>query len=111
MPGPNRFSRHRFSVAQVDSEGRLFLSDREPYPFRELADNRRHVAREGDTLFNLAGRYFAPMSRACGFWWVIADFNGVHDPTVPPMPGTVLVVPSVRTLVEEVLNERRRRVA
>jgi hypothetical protein len=109
MPGPNRFSRYRFTTAENAADGRLLLSDRVPYRFRELADNRQHVVHEGDTWFNLAGRYFSAMPRASGFWWVIADFNGAHDPTVPPAPGAVVIVPSVRTLQEEILNERRRR--
>lgn len=109
MPGPNRFSRYRFTTAQTDSDGRLFLSDRTPYRFRDLSDNRQHIVKEGDTYYNLAGRYFAAMPRGAGFWWVICDFNNVHDPTVPPKLNTVLTIPSLRTLQEEIFNERRRR--
>lgn len=109
MPGPNRFSRYRFTTAQTDADGRLFLSDRTPFRFRDLADNRQHIAKEGDTWFSLAGFYFAAMPRGAGFWWVVCDYNNVHDPTVPPIPGNVYILPSVRTLQEEILNERRRR--
>lgn len=108
MP-PNRYSRHRFSEARNDDDGRLFLSDRPRFAFRELPDNRQHVVKEGDTVFTLAGRYFAALPRGAGFWWVVADFNGVHDPTIELVPGTIMTIPSVRTLQEEILNERRRR--
>ncbi len=109
MP-PRRFSRYAFCSAVLDEDERLFLTEREPYRFRQLPDNREHVVKEGESLFSLAGRYFAPLPRPAGLWWVIADFqpDPVHDPTIALDPGRVLVVPSVRTVVEEVFSEKRR---
>lgn len=109
MP-PRRFSRYTFTSAILDDEERLFLTDREPFRFRSLPDNRQHVVKEGETLFSLAGRYFAPLPRPAGLWWVIADFqpDPIHDPTVTLESGRVLVIPSVRTVLEEVFSEKRR---
>jgi hypothetical protein len=109
MP-PRRFSRHTFTSAVQDDEGRLVLTDREPFRFRSLPDNRQHVVKEGETIFSLAGRYFAPLPRPAGLWWVIADFqpDPIHDPTIALEPGRVLVIPSVRTVQEEIFSERRR---
>jgi hypothetical protein len=109
MP-PRRFSRYTFTSAVLDEEERLFLTEREPFRFRALPDNRQHVMKEGETLFSLAGRYFASLPRPAGLWWVIADFqpDPVHDPTVALELGRVLVIPSVRTILEEVLSEKRR---
>jgi hypothetical protein len=109
MP-PRRFSRHTFTSAVQDGAGRLVLTDREPFRFRSLPDNRQHVVKEGETLFSLAGRYFAPLNRPAGLWWVIADFqpDPIHDPTIVLEPGRVLVIPSVRTVLEEIFSERRR---
>ena len=109
MP-PRRFSRYTFSAAVLDDEERLVLTDREPFRFRPLPDNRQHVVKEGDTLFSLAGRYFASLPRPAGLWWVIADFQPepVHAPTLGLELGRLVVVPSVRTLVEEVFSESRR---
>lgn len=109
MP-PRRYSRYTFSSGILDESERLFLTDREPYRFRPLPDNRQHVVKEGDTLFSLAGRYFAPLPRPAGLWWIIADFqpDPIHDPTIALEVGRVLVVPSVRTVVEEVFSEKRR---
>lgn len=103
-------SRHSFVEGRVDAEGRTFLTDRIPYGFRALPDNRVHIVSEGDTLFTLAGRYFQPLTRPAGYWWAIADFqpHPIHDPTIALVAGSVIVVPSVRTLVEFILNERRR---
>ena len=109
MP-PRRFSRYAFCSAVLDDDERLVLTEREPYRFRPLPDNREHVVKEGESLFSLAGRYFAPLPRPAGLWWVIADFQSdpVHDPTIALEPGRLLVIPSVRTVVEEVFSEKRR---
>ena len=110
MP-PRRYSRYTFTSAILDDEERLFLTDREPFRFRPLADHRQPVVKEGETLFSLAGRYFAPLPRPAGLWWIIADFqpdDPVHDPTVALEPGRTLFVPSVRTVLEDVFSEARR---
>lgn len=109
MP-PNRFSRHRFTLGVADDEERTFLTERVQFRYRERSDNKLHVVRTGDTLFSLAGRYFDVFDRAAGLWWVIADFqpDPIHDPTLRLEDGRVLIIPSVRTVQEEIFNERRR---
>ncbi len=104
-------SRHSFASAVRDESGRLFLTEREPYAFEEHPDTGVHVAVEGDTLFHLAGRYFEPLPRACGFWWVIADFQPepIIDPTLTLEPGRKLFIPSLRVLTDVILGEHRRR--
>ena len=109
MP-PRRFSRFMFCAAYLDDDGRLVLTEREPFRFRAFPDNRQHAVVAGDTLFTLAGRYFAPLPRASGLWWVIADFqpDPIHDPTLALELGRVMFIPSVRVLTEEVFSESRR---
>lgn len=82
----------------------------EPYRFRVFADNVEHVVREGDTLWTLAHRYYLGVERPAGLWWIIADFQPqpIHDPTLALVPGAVLVIPSLRTVQEEIFSERRR---
>jgi hypothetical protein len=110
MP-PRRFSRYEFTLGIRDDDARLFLTDREPFRFRSLPDNRLHEVKEGETIFTIAGRYFRPRSRAAGLWWIIADFqpDPIQDPTIPLDLGRRLFVPSLRTIDEEILSERRRR--
>lgn len=109
--GPRTNSRHSFVYGVRDEEGRLFLTEREPYGFHAHSDTRAHVVAQGESLYDLAGRYFAPLPRACGFWWAIADFQ--QDPIIDPMleleVGRRLLVPSVRVLTDVILSERRRR--
>jgi hypothetical protein len=111
MP-PRAGSRYGFCLGIRDEAGHTFLTDREPYGFRPHADNRVHVVVQGDTLYGLAGRYFEPLPRACGFWWVIADFQPevIIDPTLEIGPsGRRIWVPSVRVLTDVILGESRRR--
>lgn len=108
MP-PRRWSRHTFTLGLRNGPS-TELTDRVPYRFVNFSDNIQHVVGDGDTLFNLAGRYFAPLERPAGLWWVIADFQPepIHDPTIKLTEGTVLFIPSLRTLQEEIFSERRR---
>lgn len=108
---PRTGSRHSFALGVPDELGRRFLSEREPYRFKEHTDTRVHVVAQGDTLEGLAGRYFAPLPRACGFWWVLADFqpDPIVDPTLELDVGRRLVVPSLRVLTDVILSEQRRR--
>lgn len=107
---PRRFSRLSFATAVRDTAGDLVLYGEEPYRFRDLSDNREHVVREGDTLFALAARYFRGIPRPDGLYWVIMDFQPepIHDPTLQLDVGRVLIIPSLRTLQEEIFSARRR---
>jgi hypothetical protein len=108
---PRTGSRHSFTLGIPDERGRRLLTEREP--FKEHADSRVHVIAQGDTLEGLAGRYFAPLPRACGFWWVLADFqpDPIVDPTLECEVGRRLFVPSLRVLTDVILSEQRRRFA
>lgn len=105
MP-PQPGSRNMSTRGVLDAEGRRFLTEREPFRFRELPDTREHVVVQGDTLFTLAGRHFAPLPRACGFWWAIADFqpDPVFDPTLELELGRRVFIPSVRVLTDVILG-------
>jgi hypothetical protein len=107
---PRVGSRYGFCSGVEHDTGSRFLTEREPYRYRPLGDSRAHRVVEGDTLFDLAGRYFAPLPRACGFWWVIADFqpDPILDPTLALSPGATLVIPSTRVLTDVILAESRR---
>ena len=103
-------SRHSFCEGRTDEDGRLFLDDRQPYRFRALDDNTVHVVQGGETIWSIANQHFAPHPRAAGLWWAIADFqpNPIHDPTIQLVEGSVLILPSLRTVLEDVLGEDRR---
>ena len=110
MP-PRVGSRYIFCSGVRDDADVLHLTEREPYRYHEHQDTRVHTVVQGDTLFDLAGRYFASLPRACGFWWVIADFqpDPILDPSLELEPGLRLLIPSVRVLNDVILGQARRR--
>jgi hypothetical protein len=93
----------------------LFLTARNPFRFVEREDTIEHTISEGDTLYTLAGRYYNVIDpeRACGLWWVIADFQPtpVHDPTCLLEVGRIVYVPSPTVVTNEVFSEARRTTA
>lgn len=69
-------------------------------PWRESRpDDRMYVVKAGDTLDSIAHQLLGDGE----LWWVIADANGIDDLFAPLEPGTVLRVPSRRTVYEEIL--------
>ena len=110
MP-PKVGSRHTFTRGRLDTDSALYLTEREPFGYRDLLDNVEVISVQGDTWFSFAARFFSELPRGCGFWWVIADFQPEPptDPTIPPEPGTRIVIPSLRTMTSVIFSERRRR--
>jgi len=108
---PRTASRHSFTLGVADELARRFLTERVPYSFKEHTDTRVHIVAQGDTLYDLAGRYCAPLPRACRFWWVLADFqpDPIVDPTLELDVGRRLFVPSLRVLTDLILSDQRRR--
>ena len=88
----------------------MILSRRGAIRFEQRSDNRHHLASDGDTLFNLAATFFRGFTpRPAGLWWVIADFQPapIHDPTIRIAAGALIVIPSVRFVIEVVFDEAR----
>lgn len=104
---PRVGSRYSYTFGVRDEFGRLYSTDREPYRFYPHTDNRIHRVVEGNSLWGLAGTYFAPLPRACGYWWAIADYqpDPIIDPTLTLEPGRTLVIPSLRVLTDIILSE------
>ena len=105
-------SRYTFSVGAKDYAGRTMLTVPEPFTYRDLADNIPHEALSGDTWQSIAGQHYAGfLARPESYYWCITDFQPggpMVDVTVPPRPGTIVVVPSARVVKEEILAEKRR---
>lgn len=114
MP-PRTNSRHLSTAAQQEEgTSKVFLSDRTPYRFRNIVDNITHRVGGGDSLTLIAARTYIslgelPHVSAANLWWVIADFQPVpiHDPTVTLVEGEILILPSPKTVAEQILQQPR----
>jgi hypothetical protein len=122
MPPPTRLSRFAFCQA-IEQNGRLVLTDREPFAYRPLPDSFQHVVKAGDTLHGIAAAQYPNHPRPAQLWPFLADFQPeeidglkgpglshppILDPTLALIPGRIIHGPSPRTLDEEVLAEKRR---
>lgn len=117
MP-PRQFSRHTFTQQAEDMSDpkKVFLTDRTKFLYRDYLDNVIYVVQENDTLHRLASKFYNSLSDAPSFsaswlWWVIADFQPqpIHDPTIRLTQGQQLIIPSLRTVVDRILNPEFRR--
>ena len=110
---PGRMSRYVFCREYAEPDGTVMLTEPVPFDFVDLADNRRHIVKQGDTLWGLAALYFIAdkIERPADLWWIIADFQPapIYDPTEALTPGRVLHIPSLRTLAERCFSAARRR--
>lgn len=104
-------SRH-FLVTGVTriSDGLTFLLDREPVRFQPRRDNRRVIARAGDTWQSLASQYLKAISNAEQLFWVICDYQPtpIVDCTTDPVPGSIVVIPSEDFVMSTYFNDSRR---
>jgi hypothetical protein len=106
-------SRYIGSTGFIDSSGNLFLSDRTRFPFQNLADNEVYTVKGGETLRSIAARKYAsltviPRFYAASLYFLIADFQPddfeeLQDPSIPLIPGTTLILPSERTVSDQIL--------
>lgn len=92
-------SRYAKARIKTDGAGVRYMAGRRRIARRDWPDNRVYTVGDGDTLWGLAHEMLGSVQ----LWWIIADFNGIHDPTQDLAAGTRLVVPSARTVVEELL--------
>jgi hypothetical protein len=105
-----------FSIGDSDDDGNLYLTERKPFRYDpKLPGTIPHVVEVGDSLQTIAFKYWISMSPddleiVWGpehLWWVIAEFQPVPilDPTIDLVPGTTILVPSLRVVQERVLGE------
>jgi hypothetical protein len=99
-----------FTGGIYDDDGVQYLTQRIPYRYRVLSDTLIHIVREGETLWSIAGQYYASFERPSGLWWIIADFqpDPIFDPTLKLAAGASLFIPSLRTITELIFAESRR---
>lgn len=106
-PRQSPFSRYKFAGVLQDSNGRLFLAEREPFRFQPRPDNISHVVIDGQRWWHLAQLYYGDISDNAGpLYWIICDYQvpPVIDPTLKIAGNTLVVVPSPDVVLSEILN-------
>jgi len=106
-----RDSRYQYCWELFDEAGVPYLTEPEPFAYRDERDNRVHTVAEGETLWGLAHFAFAGYPRPCGLWWVIGQYQPtpIVDPTVALAAGSQLFIPSERVVRLMLFNPARRR--
>lgn len=106
---PDETSRYLLAEEVELENGDILWTAPEPVGFLGLTDDVVHVATTSDTLFTLAMKYYIRLQRPEQYWWAIADYQPIPigDPIEPLTEGQEIIIPSVRTLQEIILNEDR----
>lgn len=71
------------------------------FRYQKYLDTIEHSCLEGETLFALAGKYYHEYFTAPALlYWILADFQPepIIDPTIVFSAGTVIHIPSAKTL-------------
>ena len=76
-----------------------YLAMREPPRILASDQDIEYTVVAGDRIDNLAVRFYQDRY----LWWVLADANGLTDPSVDLYPGMVLVVPNPRYVKERLV--------
>lgn len=105
MP-PQVDSRYRKVGILQDNNDILQTVAREPYRFRPRADNGLHQVVVGDTLENLAARFYVGKRFPGLLYWVIGDYqpDPILDPSESLAPGRLLVIPSPEFVSTDILG-------
>lgn len=79
-------------IANNDGHDQFEL--RQPLQFRHLDQMIPITIQQGDTLHHIADRVYSNMR----FWWALAEFNNIFDPTTELIPGEVIFGPPVEEI-------------
>lgn len=105
----DRYSPYRYSYELEDEDGNMYTTEMEPYEYENLPDNIPHKCIDGDTWYNIAGKYWSTLPDSGALGRLIADFQPepVVDPYIKLKPGQIVIVPSLNTLQTRIFNPDR----
>lgn len=106
-------SRYRYcTVLNLgDANHTVYLDEREPFRFRDEPDNKHHTARDGDTWWGIAWKFFRSFRNPALMYWLLCEYQPepIIDPTIKIAAGTDIVIPSDRVIRNYVFNRENRR--
>ena len=96
-----------FNIYSNDEDGSRYFNmtrsvyfdgNAEAYPFTY----NKYIAKEGDAWTTISYKFYNTIE----YWWIICKFNSVIDPTVMPIAGELLKIPTLE-LANKVKKEIR----
>lgn len=55
----------------------------------------QYMVNEGDQWTTISFKFYNTIE----LWWVICKFNSIHDPTIDPIPGEIIKIPTENVLM------------
>ncbi len=109
FPGSRHEKEYKFTGPYLDNQGTVrtvsWLTLRKPIQMKNYPDNTSYTLKANDSLQKIAYEIYGDPQ----FWWVIAEFNNIMDPTPIEeggelFPGLILLVPAYERLFMEILG-------
>lgn len=88
------FSRWLGVPIVANNDGNQQFEIRDPLQFRNLDSMRRVKVGQRDTLHHIADRIYGNMR----YWWALAEFNDIFDPTTELDAGTIIFAPPIEEI-------------
>lgn len=78
----------------ANNDGKAQFEIRIPLTFRHVDSMRRVKVGQKETLHHIADRIYGNMR----YWWALAEFNDIFDPTTELEPGLIIFAPPVEEI-------------
>lgn len=92
-------SRYQNCVVIKEEDNTTWISGRSLITKKDFNDNIYYTWQEKDRYDLIAHKYYNDPS----YWWVVAEFNNKMHFLDEPENGEVIVLPSLETLISEIL--------
>jgi len=103
-----KYTDRRLQPSGDDQTELVYFSTRESVKYASDTENQMYTVKAGDTLQNLAQKFFDGFQTPAQLWWILAEYQNppIFDPTLKLEVGKILVVPSVNR-THALINERK----
>ncbi|MEN6368466.1 MAG: hypothetical protein ABFD77_02070 [Thermotogota bacterium] len=106
----DQYSRYRFCTMLGGNGEIAYLDEREPFRYRDEPDNTFYTAKDGDTWWGLAWKFFSGFPNKALLYFLLCEFQPepVVDPTIRIEAGRQIAIPSERIIRTKVYSKDNR---